>query len=93
MNFSGTVLETSGETLFQQVSGTISITEQGWAGELTIESGESPCTFRGYLVTDGGQQGEIFARRLVIGSRTIQFEGDGPPPQVPADEQPPLPGL
>jgi hypothetical protein len=92
MNFSGTVLETTGETLFQRVSGTISITEQGWAGELTIESDEDACTFRAVLVTDEGQQGEIFARRLVIGSRTIQFEGAGPPPAVPADE-PPLPGL
>jgi hypothetical protein len=80
MNFTGTVVELTGEPIFQRVSGTISVRDQVWGGELTIESGEQPCTFRGYLVIDGGQQVEIYNRRLVIGSNSLQFEGEGPAP-------------
>ena len=89
MNFTGTVVELTGEPIFRQVSGTISTTNLGWGGELTIQSGEQPCTFRGYLVIDGGQQGEIFNQRLVIGSNTLQFDGAGP---APIDDRP-TPGL
>jgi hypothetical protein len=89
MNFTGSVVELTGEPIFQRVSGTVSIRGQAWGGELAIESGEQPCTFRGYLVMDGGQQVEIFNQRLVIGGSTLQFEGAGP---APVDDRP-APGL
>ena len=82
-DFSGRIISADGEVIYQRVSGTIYVwPDKSWEGELTIESGEPPSMFKGFVVTDEGGKAELFATDIIPVSNTItiEFSGTGPPP-------------
>ena len=84
VNFTGSIVSADGKVIYQRVSGTIDHRRgknfSEWDGELTIESGEMPSLFQGFVVTDAGRRAEMFATEMNFGSNTIAFQGSGPPP-------------
>ncbi len=80
VEFTGKVIS-GGDTVFAAVSGHYVIERRGqlieWHGELTIESGEAPSMFNGRLITDDGQEGDLFATAMNFGDPTIPFQGAG----------------
>jgi hypothetical protein len=82
--FNGRIVSKDGHVIYARVSGTIDIYPSGrlyeWDGALTIESREHAGTFRGFIVTDDGGRGELFATHVTLGADTIEFQGIGPAP-------------
>ena len=73
-----------GAVIYQRVSGAIYARTSGslkeWDGELTVESGEPPSLFEGFVVTDKGRKAKLSATRVTLPSNAISFRGSGPPP-------------